>query len=123
MPITLTSPPTDRHKPARQDGGHTHTVPAHIGRGTVCETVITDTDLQRTTDSAPPAHCDEERPTEPPLSREILEAFKRAKRAGGAHDMTCRRIVRQQWQERTGGMAGAPELGGQTALFDFREGG
>lgn len=97
---------------------HTHTVPAHIGRGTVCETVITDTDLQRT--AAPPAPCDEERPTEPPHSREIMEAYLRAKRAGEINDMRSRRIVRQLYRERTGGMAGAPALEGQTALFDFR---
>ena len=101
----------------------THTVPGGIGHGTVLETAITATDLQRTTAAAPPAPCSEERPTEPPHSREVLEAYQRAKQAGEANDMRSRRIVRQQWREREGDDAGAPAMRGQTALFDFRRDG
>ena len=99
---------------------HTHTVLGDIGQGAVLESHITPAALQRTADAAPPAPCDEERPPDPPHSREIVEAYEAAKQAGEANDMRSRRIVRQLWQEREGDTAGAPPMRGQMAIFDFR---
>jgi hypothetical protein len=96
-----------------------HTVPGGIDHTPVLESCPTDADIQRTIDAAPPAPCTEERPPDPPHSREIMEAYKAAKQAGERNDMRSRRIVRQQWQEREGDDAGAPAFVGQTALFDF----
>jgi hypothetical protein len=98
----------------------TQTVPGGIGKGTVLETRINPEDIQRAMDATPQETCAEERPTEPQHSTEILEAFERTKRAGELNDMRSRRIVRQQWIEREGDMAGAPGLVGQTAIFDFK---
>jgi hypothetical protein len=100
-----------------------HTVTGDIGQGAVLESHITPAALQRTADVAPPATCDEERPPEPPHSPEVMEAYAKAKQAGEANDMRSRRIVRQQWRDREGDVAGAPALVGQTALFDFRRDG
>ena len=97
-----------------------HTVPGGIGHGSVLESRPTDADIKRTIDAAPPAPCDEERPPEPPHSREIMEAYTAAKQAGERNDMRSRRIVRQLWQEREGDVAGAPAMRGQMAIFDFR---
>ena len=98
-----------------------HTVPGGIGQDAVLESHITPAALQRTADAAPPAPCSEERPPDPPHSDDIMEAYKAAKQAGEANDMRSRRIVRQQWREREGDVAGAPPVRGQTALFDFKK--
>jgi len=79
-----------------------------IGQGTVLETYVSDADLQRAIAA------------EPPHSKEVLEAYNRAKQAGEAWNMRSRRIVRQLWREREGDDAGAPALVGQTAIFDFK---
>jgi hypothetical protein len=100
-----------------------HTVPGDIGQGAVLESHITPAALQRTVDAAPPAPCIEERPPDPPYSDDILEACEATRQSREANDMRSRRIVRQQWQEREGDVAGAPALVGQTALFDFRRDG
>ena len=97
-----------------------HTVPGGIGQTPVLESHITPAALQRTADAAPPAPCSEERPPDPPHSREIMEAYTAAKQAGEANDMRSRRIVRQQWREREGDTAGAPAMRGQMAIFDFK---
>ncbi len=99
-----------------------HTVPGGIDHTPVLESCPTDADIRRTIDAAPPAPRDEERPPDPPHSREIMEAYTAAKRAGEANDMRSRRIVRQLWQEREGDTAGAPPMRGQMAIFDFRFG-
>ena len=84
--------------------------------GTILETDISDSDIQRAIDAAPAAINEEERPPESPHSRGVMEAFKRAKKAGEINDQRSRRIVRQQCRERDGDV---PPLSGQTALFDF----
>ena len=96
-----------------------HRVLGGIGHGSILESCPTDADIKRTIDAAPPVPCTEERPPEPPHSREVLDAYERAKQAGERNDMRSRRIVRQLWQEREGDTAGAPPMRGQMALFDF----
>jgi len=97
------------------------TVLGGIGQGAALESHITPAALQHTADAAPPAPCREERPTEPPHSNEVMEAYTKAKQAGETNDMRSRRIVRQQWRDREGDVAGAPPVRGQTALFDFKK--
>jgi len=98
----------------------THTVPGGIGKAAVLETLTQPEDIQRAVDATPPDTCAEECQPEPPHSTEVREAFERAKMACEVNDMRSRRIVRQQWLEREGDMTGAPELIGQTAIFDFK---
>lgn len=99
----------------------THTVWGWIGQGTALETCVSDEDLERSIDTEPPAVNEHECNSEQPYSDEIMEAFRRAKSAGVQHDMRSRRILRRQWEKREGSMDGAPELVGQTAIFDFRK--
>ena len=94
------------------------TVPAFLNHGPVTETDVQDADLHRVTDAAPPIN-EIEREDNPPYGEEVMEAYLSAKRASEAQNMRSRRIVRQQWQEREGNVDDAPELVGQTALFDF----
>ena len=95
-----------------------HTVPAFLNHGPVTETDVQDADLHRVTDAALQIN-ELERDDDPPYSEEVMEAYLRAKRATEPQNMRSRRIVRQQWQKREGNVDDAPELVGQTALFDF----
>ena len=88
--------------------------------GAILETDISDSDIQRAVDAAPPAINEEERPPESSHSRTVMEAFKRAKQAGEINDMRSRRIVRQLHIDREGDATDVPPLTGQTALFDFK---
>jgi len=98
----------------------TKTVSGGVGKGTVLETHINPEAIQRAVDATQPDTCAEERPTEPPHSTEVMDAFERAKRAGGVNDMRSRRINRGLWGDREGDMTDAPALVGQTAIFDFK---
>lgn len=95
-----------------------NTIPAFLNHGPVTETDVPDADLHRVTDAAPPIN-ELERDDDPPYSEEVMEAYLKAKSATEPQNMRSRRIVRQQWQEREGNVADAPELVGQTAIFDF----
>ena len=98
----------------------TQTVSGGIGNGTVLETHINPEAIQRAVDATQPDICAEERPTEPPHSTEVMEAFEKTKQAGVVNDMRSRRINRGLWGDREGDMIGAPGLVGQTAIFDFK---
>lgn len=81
------------------------------------ETTVTDADLHRAQAAAEP-----EPPVAAAVSKQVMAAYRRAKRAGDAENTRALRIADELRREREGGAAEAPAVpaaGGQTTIADF----